>query len=164
MKAKVHSFDGDTDFFDIVARFLLGDILIPHLFIFCLDYKLQRSIDLRKENGFTLKLRKKQTISCRNFYRRRQHQTPAGVFALLANTPAQAESLLLRLEQTAEGIDLHVNAYKTEYMCFKWGAISTLNGRPLELDKFTYLGSNISSTESDVSTCLEKTWTAIDRL
>ena len=37
---------------------------------------------------------------------------------LLANTPTQAESLLHSLEQAAGGIDLHVNADKTKYMCF----------------------------------------------
>ena len=43
--------------------------------------------------------------------------------------------------------------------------ISTLDGTPLELvDKFTYLGSSVSSTEKDIDTRLTKTWTAIDRL
>ena len=37
--------------------------------------------------------------------------------ALRANTPNQAETLLHSLERAAAGIDLHVNAYKTEYMC-----------------------------------------------
>ena len=40
-----------------------------------------------------------------------------------------------------------------------------LNGGSLKLeDKFMYLGSSISSTESDISMCLVKPWTAIDRL
>ena len=34
--------------------------------------------------------------------------------ALLANTPAQAKSLLHSQERAAAGIDLHVNAYKSE--------------------------------------------------
>ena len=38
--------------------------------------------------------------------------------ALLANTPNQAETLLHSLERAATGIVLHVNAHKTEYMCF----------------------------------------------
>ena len=38
-------------------------------------------------------------------------------------------------------------------------------GTPLKLvDKFTYLGSSVSSTEKDISTRLTKAWTAIDRL
>ena len=45
------------------------------------------------------------------------------------------------------------------------GDISTLNSSALKLvDKFTYLGSSISSTEKDIDTRLAKTWTAIDRL
>ena len=38
--------------------------------------------------------------------------------ALLANTPNQAETLLHSLERAAAGIGLHVNARKTEYMCY----------------------------------------------
>ena len=85
--------------------------------------------------------------------------------ALLANTPAQAETLLHSLEQAAAGIGLHVNADKTEYMCFnQTGDISTLKGSCLKLvDKFTYLGSSVSSTETDINTLLAKAWTAIDK-
>ena len=59
-----------------------------------------------------------------------------------------------------------MNANKTEYMCFKGeGAISTLNSRPRKLvDKFIYISSNISSTESDVNICLAKAWIALDKL
>ena len=32
------------------------------------------------------------------------------------------------------------------------------------VDKFTYLGSSVSSTEKDIDTRLTKAWTAIDRL
>ena len=51
-------------------------------------------------------------------------------------------------------------------MCFNQrGDISTLNGSSLKLvNKFTYLGSDVSSTEKDVNTRLVKEWTAIDRL
>ena len=43
--------------------------------------------------------------------------------------------------------------------------ISTLSGKPLKLvDQFTYLGSNISSTESYVYIRQVKVWNAIDRL
>ena len=63
--------------------------------------------------------------------------------ALQANTPTQAETLLHSLELAAADIGLHVNANKTEYMCFNQrGNISTLNGSSLKLvDKFTYLES-----------------------
>ena len=51
-------------------------------------------------------------------------------------------------------------------MCFnQTGDISTLNGSPLKLvDKFTYLGSSVSSTEIDIDTQLTKACTAINRL
>ena len=86
--------------------------------------------------------------------------------ALLANTPNQAETLLHRLEWAAAGIGFHVNAHKTEYMCYnQTGNITTLDGVSLKLvDKFTYLGSSVSSTEKDINTQLTKAWTAIDRL
>ena len=86
--------------------------------------------------------------------------------AILANTPAQAETLLHSLEQAAACIGLHVNAHKTEYICFnQTGDISTLDGSSLKLiDKFTYLGSSVSSTERDIDTRLTKAWTAIDKL
>ena len=54
-KVKVRSPDGDTDYFDIVAGVLQGDILAPCLLIICLDYVLWTSIDKIKENGFKLK-------------------------------------------------------------------------------------------------------------
>ena len=56
---------------------------------------------------------------------------------------------------------------KTEYICYnQTGDISTLDGTSLKLvDKFTYLGSSVSSTEKDIDTRrLMKAWTVIDRL
>ena len=51
-------------------------------------------------------------------------------------------------------------------MCYnQTGDISTLDGTSLKLvDKFTYLGSSVSSAEKDIDTRLTKAWTAIDRL
>ena len=51
-------------------------------------------------------------------------------------------------------------------MCYnQTGDISTLDGTSLKLvDKFTYLGSSVSSTEKDIDTWLTKAWTAINRL
>ena len=87
-------------------------------------------------------------------------------FALFAKSSAQAKSLLHNLEQQAEGIiRLYVNT-KQELMCSKQeGTISTLSSKPLKLvDQFTNLGSNITSTESEVNICLTKGWTFIDNL
>ncbi len=58
----------------------------------------------------------------------------ANDIALLANTPNQAETLLHSLERAAAGIGLHVNALKTEYMCYnQTGDISTLTGYSINL-------------------------------
>ena len=159
-KVKVCSPDGDTDYFDIVAGVLEGDS--TYLFIISLDNVLRTSIDKIKENGF------KPTKE-----RSRRHPAKtitdadyADDIALLANTPKQAQTLLHSLERAAAGIGLHVNAHEMVYMWFNiTGGISTLNGSPLEqVDKFTYLGSSVSSTKSDINTRLAKAWAAIDRL
>ncbi len=57
-------------------------------------------------------------------------------------------------------------SHKTEYMCFnQTGDISTLGSSSLKLvDKFTYLGSSVSSIEKDIDMQLTKAWTAIDKL
>ena len=82
------------------------------------------------------------------------------------DSPTQAESWLQSLELAADGVSLHVNADIAEYMCLNQKRdISTLNGGSLKLvDKFTYLGSSVSSTENDIGMRLAKAWTAVDRL
>ena len=84
---------------------------------------------------------------------------------LLANTPAQAESFLHCLEQVTGVFSFHVNANKTEYMCFNYeGAVFNLNSGSLKLvNKITYLGSSVSSTENDINMHLAA-WSAINRL
>ena len=161
-KVKVHSPDGDTEYFDIVVGVLQGDMLAPYLFITCLDYVLRTSIDKIRENGFELTKQRSKRYPAKTI----TDADYADDIALLANTPNQAETLLHRLERAAAGIGLHVNAHKTEYMCYnQTGNITTLDGASLKLvDKFTYLGSSVSSTEKDIDTRLTKAWTAIDRL
>ena len=56
----------------------------------------------------------------------------------LANAPVQAESLL----QTTRSVNLSVKSDKTEFM---------------------YLGSSISSTDSDENIIIGKVWTAIHK-
>ena len=95
-KVKIRSLDGDTDYFDIVAGVQQGDILAPYLFIIYLDNVLRISIDLTKENGFKLAKERSwryptQTIMDAN---------DADDIALLANTPARAETLLHSQERS----------------------------------------------------------------
>ena len=118
------------------------------------------SIDKMKNNGFELsKARSRRYIA-------HTITDDSDDITLLANTPAQAESLLHSLERAAAGIGLHVNADKTENMCFnRRGDISILNGSSLKLvDKFTYLRSSVFSTKTNINTRLGKAWTANDRL
>ena len=143
----------------MVAGVLQGDTLALYLFIICLDYVLRTSIDKIRENGFELTKIRSRRYPTKTI-------TNADYIAILANTPNQAETLLHSLDRVAAGIGLHVNAHQTEYMCYnQTGNISTLDGTSLKLvDKFTYLGSSISSTKKDIDTQLTKAWTAIDRL
>ena len=67
MRVKGHTPDGDIDYFDIVAGVQQGDTSTPYLFIICLDYVIRTSIDLMKENGFTL-AKNNQKIPCANCY------------------------------------------------------------------------------------------------
>ena len=153
--------DGDTDYIVIVAGERQGDTLASYLFIICLDYLLRTSIDIRYNERQLTKERSgrysAQTITDVDY---------TVYIVLLANTPAQAESMLHSLERAAVGIGLHVNVDKTEYMCFhQRGDISTLNGSSLKLvDNFTYRGSSVSSTVKDMNTRLAKAWIANDSL
>ena len=128
----------------------------------CLDNVLRTSIDKIRESGFELTKKRSRRYPAKTI----TDADYADDIALLANTPKQAETLLHSLERAAAGIGLHVNAHKTEYMCFNQdGDIYTLDGTSLKLvDTFPYLGSSVSSTENDIDTRLTKAWTAIDKL
>ena len=132
------------------------------LFIICLDNVLRTSIDKIKENGFELTKKSSKRCPAKTI----TDADYADDIAILANARAQVETLLPSVERAAAGIDLHVNAHKTEYMCFnQTGDISKQNGSSLKLvDKFTYLRSSVSSTEKDINTRLTKAGTAIDKL
>ena len=123
---------------------------------------LRTSIDKIRENGFELTKKRSRRYPAKTM----TDADYADDIAILANTPNQAQTLLHSLERAAASIGLHVNAHKTEYMCYnQTGDISTLDGTPLKLvDKFTYLGSSVSSIENDINTRLTKAWTTINRL
>ena len=86
----------DIDFFEIVVGVLQGDIWAPFLFIIC----LQTSIDLMKENDFTVKKARSrqypaETITDADY---------ADDLVLPKNTPAYAKFQQHSLEQTARDI------------------------------------------------------------
>ena len=106
---------------------------------------LRTSIDKIRENSFELTKKRNRRYPAKTI----TDADYADDIALLVNTPNQAETLLHSYERAAAGIGLHVNAHKTEYMCYnQTGDISTLDGTSLkQVDKFTYLGSSVSSTK-----------------
>ena len=67
------------------------------------------------------------------------------------------------LEQLAGFFGLHVNATKTEYICYNQDdPIETLNKNPLK--KVDDLGSNIAATEKDALIRISGAWSALARL
>ena len=64
--------------------------------------------------------------------------------------------------QSLASVSMHI---KLNMRYNQTGDISPLGGISLKLvDKFTYLGSSVSSTDEDTDTRLTKAWTAIDKL
>ena len=63
-----------------------------------------------KENGFKLEKERSRRYPAQRI----TDEDYADDIVLLANTPAQAETLLHSLERAAAGIGLHVNSDKTE--------------------------------------------------
>ena len=95
---------------------------------------LRTSIDKIKQYGFKLT----KEISRRYHAKTITDADYADDIALLANAPASAETQLRSLERAAADIGLHVNAHKTEYMCFNQTGDIKLNGSSLKLvEKFT---------------------------
>ena len=89
-KVKIRSPDGDTEYFDFVARVLQGDTLAPYLFIICLDYVFRTSIDKIRENGFKLMKKRSRRYPAKTI----TDADYANDIAILANTPNQAETPL----------------------------------------------------------------------
>ena len=80
-----------------------GDALAQYLFIICFDYMLRTSIDVMKDNGFKLAKGRSRRYSAQII----TDADYADDIALLANTHAQAETMLHVLERAAAGIVLN---------------------------------------------------------
>ena len=150
---------------------IIGFIPFPRVLVLCEMQSVSSRIWTRiavfisyGDNDYTTGTSTKQKSSRRYPAKTITDADYADDIATLANTPNQAETLLHSLEWA--GIGLYVNAHKMEYMCYnQTGDITTLDGTSLKLvDKFTYLGSSVSSTEKDIGSRLKKAWTAINRL
>ena len=80
--------DSDPNF-NIVTGILQEDTLASYLFIICLNCVIQMSIDLIKQNGFTLKKTRSRIYPVEII----TDADYADDLVLLANTSGQAESL-----------------------------------------------------------------------
>ena len=78
--------------------------------IIYVDYVLRTSVDKLQENGFELTKKRSRSYPAKTI----TDADYADDITILANAPAQAETLLHCLERAALGIGLHVNAHKTE--------------------------------------------------
>ena len=147
-KVNALSVDEDKDFFDIVTYALQGNTLAPYLFIIYLYYVLRTSMDLMKENGFTLA-------------KKEAEDTPYKL--LLMQTRRSGQIQLPKLNPCYLFWNWH-GAPCEHRQKRTWGIIPTLKGGSLKLvDKLTYLGSTVSPTKNDINTWLAKAWTAIDK-
>ena len=113
-RSMVRSPDGDTPFFEITTGVLQGDTLAPFLFIICLDYILQNSLDCNKELGFTISKSKSSRYPAVSI----TDADYADDIALTTNDLSEANTLLLLIEEKANKIGLNINSRKTEYMSF----------------------------------------------
>ena len=160
-EAFVRSPDGDTEYFNINAGVLQGDTLAPYLFIIVLDYVLHIALDSHKDLGFTLKKAQSRRYPAQMI----TDADYADDLAVLSDRITHAEALLRFVEKTAASVGLHLNASKTKFMAFNTsGTIHTENGNKIDqVSDFTYLGSKLNSTESDVKTRIGSSWSALNK-
>ena len=125
-KAMVHSPNGKSNYFNIVAGVFQRDSLAPYQFMIC--HRLHtRNVNQSKRKWFHIK--KKKARSRRYSAESMRNADYTNDLTLLANTPVQAESLLHSLEHAAGRVGLCVNANKTELMYFREPSLS---GKPLK--------------------------------
>ena len=144
-QAFVRSPDGDTEFFNIIARLLQGDTLAPYLFIIVLDYVL-RNLDQNKTLGFTLR----KQLSRRYPAEMLTDADFADDLVLLSDKIGNAEKLLKILETAAASVGLYMNTSKTKFTAVNTEeTITAQNGCDIEhVNDFNYLGSKVISSEN----------------
>ena len=111
---------------------------------------LRSFIDKIKENGFKLTKERSRRYPAKTI----TDADYADDIALLANAPAQ--NWIEPLPAWAS-----MSTHTRQNIC---ASIKQVTSPHKMVDKFTYLGSSVSSTETDIDTRLGKPWTAIDRL
>ena len=127
-QAFVRSPDGDTGFFNIIARVLQGDTLAPYLLIIVLDYVL-RNLDQSKTLGFTLR----KQLSRRYPAEMLTDADFDNNLVILSDKIRNAEKLLKILETTVASVGLYMNTTKTKLIEVNTeGIITAQNGCDLK--------------------------------
>ena len=160
-QAFVRSPDGDTEFFNIIARVLQGDTLAPYLFIIVLDYVL-RNLDQNKTLGFTLR----KQLSRRYPAEMLTDADFDNVLVILSDKIRNAEKLLKILETAVASVGLYMNTTKTKLIAVNTeGIITAQNGCDLKQVKdFNYLDSKVISSENDIQMRIGSAWSTLNKL
>ena len=108
----VRSLDGDTEYFDINAGVIQGDILAPLVFIITFDYALRISIDEYKDLGLILSKQRsrrypKIKITDANY---------ADDLVIFADSSGNTEKLLNVLEESRKTVGLKADIKKTQHL------------------------------------------------
>ena len=126
-----------------------------------LDYALRKAISGKEDLGFTIAPRKSRrippiTITDLDF---------ADDIALLSDTIAQSQEMLVAVEQDCKKVGLMLNSKKTKVMALNTDSlpsIKTIDGSVLEVtDDFQYLGGWMESSEKDISVRRALAWKAL---
>ena len=160
-QAFVRSPDGDTEFFNIIARLLQGDTLAPYLFIIVLDYVL-RNLDQNKTLGFTLR----KQLSRRYPAEMLTDADFDNVLVILSDKIRNAEKLLKILETAVASVGLYMNTTKTKLIAVNTeGILTAQNGCDLKQVKdFNYLDSKVISSENDIQMRIGSAWSTLNKL
>ena len=161
-KARVRTPDGDTELFLILAGVLQGDTF---LFVTVVDCIMRQTIaNNEKRLGFQLTRRQSRRVPAKTII----DLDFADDIALVSENNQQAQELLLRLENEANKIGLHLNSKKTKFMSFNQSNnfdLKTKTGSIIEkVDNFKYLGAWMENTEKDINVRKALVWNACHKL
>ena len=87
------------------------------------------------------------------------------IVSITADAITNVTVLLHNLENAANDVGLYINVSKTKSISFnQQGSIQTVSEESIKsLESFTYLGSEINSTEKDMKLRIAYAWTALNK-
>ena len=164
-KAQILTPDGMTELFDILAGVLQGDTLAPYIFIIVVDYCMRQALDAHPELGLTLTPARSRRVKSVHF----SDVEFADDIGLVADSIADMQSILTKVESAANAVGLYLNVGKTKYMTANLigpdvPILANSGNRIEKKDNFLYLGSWIKNTENDIKVRKAKAWAACHKL